>query len=334
MVKLKDIADRLNLSVSTVSRVVNNLDRVDPKTRRRVQDALAKYNYQPNENARRLKTNVSNVVGVIVPDISNPFYATLIKGIEDVLYQSGYTVILCNTDDSPERERDSIALLMRQKVAGLVVATILPPDTVADQYAAASCPVVFVDNVPLADPQVQSVSIDNARAAMQLVQYMLAQGHRRIYMISGPVGESSADERLQGWKSALLAAGITPGEDWYCHGDFREKAGHRAMKRFLAHAQRPSAVCIANNFMAYGAVKAIYEAGLRVPEDISIGAFDVIDTTGLMRLDITTILQPAEQIGRTAADMCLQAAARGAERLGRRMVLAHQLCPNATVRKL
>lgn len=334
LIKLKDIAEHLNVSVSTVSRVVNNQDRVDPKTRKRVLNALREFNYQPDENARRLKTNTSNVLGVVVPDISNPFYASVIKGIEGVAAKSGFSVIVCNTDESREREKGAIRLLLRQKVAGFVVATIFDGEDAAKQYSAVECPVVFFDNVPAEGLQLNSVTIDNVRAAREMVAYMAARGHRRIYMITGPEGESSADGRLRGWREALADAGIAPGEGWYAQGDFREESGRRIMEGFLKAGPRPTAVCVANNFMAYGAVKAIFDAGLNIPGDISIGAFDVVDDTGLMKLEITTVLQPAGDIGAIAADMCLKSHGLESIKLSRRMVLEHCFCENGSVKKL
>lgn len=334
MVKLKDIAEHLHVSVSTISRVVNNKDRVDPETRKRILETLRKFNYQPNENARRLKTNTSNVFGVIVPDISNPFYASVLKGIERISSQNGYSVMLCNTDEIKAREKSAIHLLLRQNVAGFMVATVLDDASVLKYYSQLECPAVFFDNVPSVDVHINCVTIDNIRAAREMVGYMINQGHRKIFMISGPAGESSADERLAGWKMALKDVGVEPGNDWIQHGDFREETGRLIMKDFLQRSDRPTAVCVANNFMAYGAVKSIFEAGLSIPDDISIGAFDVVDTTGLIKLQMTSIVQPAEDIGVVAADMCVQASGQKKIKMSRKIVLEHQLLKNNTVKPL
>lgn len=334
MAKLKDIAQKLNISVSTVSRVVNNLDRVDPETRKRVLEALKEYDYLPDDNARRLKTRTSNVLGVIVPDISNPFYASAIKGIERVAADGGYSVIVCNTEEDGERERNAVRLLQRQKVAGYVVATILDDERVLQCYSTLDSPVVFFDNAPDEGMQFNAVTINNFRAARELVGYMARRGHRRIFMIAGPAGESSADERMQGWRAALWDAGIEPGDGWCVNGDFREESGRRVMEAFLARGDRPTAVCVANNFMAYGAAKAVFDAGLDIPEDLSMGAFDIVDDTGLMRLKITTVIQPAGDIGAVAADMCLNP--RGPENVqsARRVVLEHRFLENGTVKQI
>ncbi|HBP38396.1 MAG TPA: hypothetical protein DD640_06590 [Clostridiales bacterium] len=333
MAKLKDIASQLKVSVSTVSRVVNNQNRVDPDTRKRILDALKKYDYQPDQNARSLKTNVAKVLGVIVPDISNPFYATVIKGIERVASLNGYTVILCNTDENKQRERDATQLLLRQKVAGLIVATTFSGPEAQQVYLPVERPVVFFDNVPATAREINSVTINNTRAARELTEFMIRRGHRRIFLIAGPAGESSSDERQQGWRLALEAAGIEPGADWFSHGDFREESGREIMEDFLRRPQadRPTAVCIANNFMAYGAVKAVLDQGLDIPGDLSVAAFDIIDTTGLLKLCITTVQQPAADIGALAAELCLQDNTRQGIRFSQRLVLEHQFCPNSSV---
>lgn len=334
MVKLKDIAEYLNVSVSTVSRVVNNKDRVDPEMRAKILEALKKFDYQPNENARRLKTNTSNVLGVIVPDISNPFYSSVIKGIEKVAAKNGYSVILCNTDEIKERESKAIQLLLRQKVAGYIVATTFCQKDAKKYYSKIESPVVFIDNVPSIDEPINCVTINNVRAAEELVEYMISCGHRRIFMITGPAGESSADERLIGWRTALQRAGINPEDDWFAYGDFKKESGKQIMDEFLRRADHPTAVCVANNFMAYGAVEAIYEAGLLIPENISLGAFDIVDTTGLMKLRITTIVEPAEDIGVISAEICLQACAQKEIKMSRKMILEHSFFKNETVKLL
>lgn len=334
MTRLKDIAAALNLSTSTVSRVVNNQDRVDPETRRRVLAALKQFNYQPNDNARRLKTNSSNVIGVIVPDIANPYYASVIKGIERRTMAAGWSVLLCNSEEQSERELQAVRLLMRQKAAAIIVASSADQASIPELYGHLECPIVFFDNVPHSLRNIYAVSIDNVRAAEDLVHYMLVRGHRRIFLITGPAGESSADDRLAGWRQALHRAGIKPEEDWFGRGDFREESGRTIMARFLASDEKPTAVLAANNLMAYGAIKAIESSGLVIPDDLSIAAFDVVDSTGLLRLSVTTVVEPAEEIGWVAADLSLAAGHKEAQQACRKVILEHVFLPNATVRDL
>ena len=334
MVRLKDIAARLNISTSTVSRVVNNQDRVSPATRRRVLAALKEFNYQPNDNARRLKTNSSNVIGVIVPDIANPYYAFVIKGIEEKALVAGWSVLLCNTDEQAAREVQAVNLLKRQKVAAILVASSLQPEDIPGLYSDLECPVVFYDNVPQNLHSIYAVTIDNVQAAADLTQKMIEAGHRRIFMITGPAGESSADERLAGWQQALQQAGIQPGPSWSGHGDFKEESGRLIMEGFFGQGELPTAVLVANNLMAYGVVKAIEGRGLLIPADISLGAFDVVDTTGLMRLGISTVVGPAEAIGMAAADLILSGSHTSEDGLYKKIILPHTFFMNSTIRQL
>ncbi len=334
MVTLKDIAASLNISTSTVSRVVNQQDRVSPATRRRVLAALEELNYQPNDNARRLKTNQSNVIGVIVPDIANPYYASVIKGIEEKALVAGWSVLLCHTDEKANREVQAVNLLRRQKVAAILVASSLQPGDLPGLYQDLECPVVFYDNVP---PQLRSifaVTIDNFQAAVDLTNEMIRAGHQRIFMITGPAGESSADDRLAGWQQAMQEAGLERGADWSSHGDFKEESGRLIMESFLKRKIKPTAVLVANNLMTYGAVKAIEQQGLKIPADISLGAFDIVDTTGLMRLKISTVVGPAEAIGMAAADLILSGSHKKETGLYQKIILPHTFYKNSTIRQI
>ncbi len=325
MATLKEIASYLNVSVSTVSRVVNNQDRVSPSTRKRILAALKKFNYQPDETARSLKTKVSNILGVIVPDISNPFFALAIKGIERIAATNGFTVLLCNTHAEEERERNAVHLLLGQRVAGLVAATTLKGTQANEVYGAVGCPVVFFDNVPDMDGEQNSVTINNRKAAAEMTEQILAEGYGKVHMIAGPAGESSSDERMKGWRDALRRNGVEVRTDLLIYGDDSEESGRLAMEELLGRVACPFAVLVSNNFMAYGAIKTVFAAGKSVPGDVLVCAFDAIDTTGLMRIRIPSVLQPAEDIGAVAADTCIQASMNKELRIGRHLVLEHKM---------
>ncbi len=334
MATLKEIASYLNVSVSTVSRVVNNQDRVSPGTRKRILAALKKFNYQPDETARCLKTKVSNTLGVIVPDIANPFFSLAIKGIERIAADSGFSVLLCNTNAEEMREKNAVSLLLGQRAAGLVAATTLSHEDAAQVYGSISCPVVFFDNVPELDGEINSVTINNRRAAFELTEHMIQKGHRTVYMIAGPSGESSSDERVEGWTDALRRNGIEPSDEWLLYGDNLAESGEKLTEALLKRVKNPLCILVSNNSMAYGAIRAVFDAGLSIPEDVSICAFDTIDTTGLMKIKITSALQPAEDIGAVAADTCIQASMNRELRIGRHLVLEHKLTDNGSVKDI
>jgi LacI family transcriptional regulator len=274
---------------------------------------------------------VSNTLGVIVPDIANPFFSLAIKGIERIAADSGFTVLLCNTNAEEQREKNAVSLLLGQKAAGLVAATTLSDEEAEEVYGSVGCPVVFFDNVPKLDGEINSVTINNRRAASELTEHMLRKGHRTVYMIAGPKGESSSDERVEGWTDALRKNGIEPKENWLLYGDNLAESGEKVTKALLEREETPLCLLVSNNSMAYGAIKAVFDAGLSIPEDASVCAFDTIDTTGLMKIKITSALQPAEDIGAVAADTCIQASMNRELRIGRHLVLEHKLTDNGSV---
>lgn len=315
----------MNISVSTVSRVVNNRDRVDPETREKILRALKEFNYQPDEIARSLRGNAVNVIGVIVPDIANTFFSMVIKGIESAARQNRYSVILCNSDADREREEECLQMLLQRKIAALIIASINGSSELMKQYFQLKIPVVFIDNIPKSEENYNSVTIDNFKAGYSLAKHLIELGHARIYTITGPLKETSAAERFNGWKKALAEAKINPGKGWMVEGDFKEDSGYRLMKEILKQRELPTAVFAANNFMAYGVVKAVCELGLRIPEDISVVTFDAVDITGLMKFQITSVIQPAGGIGKLAAEICIQEARNPDVRAYRKVVLEHEL---------
>lgn len=203
MATLKDIADRLQISVSTVSRVVNNKSYVNPNTRELVNRAIEEMGYTPNQIARSLKVKATRTIGVVVPDISEALFSNLIKGIDDVLSANGYSIILCDTRENPEKENHYLELLLEKQIDGVILATVSrnqqqavfedgTPSRVLDRYLEAQIPVVFIDNLPHLSRLVDSVIIDNASASAMAVNYLADLGPQKIGMISGKVQETTA----------------------------------------------------------------------------------------------------------------------------------------------
>jgi DNA-binding LacI/PurR family transcriptional regulator len=305
-VTLKDIAEHLNISVSTVSRVVNNKDRVDPQTRKRVLNALEEFQYRPNEVARSLKRKTSKAIGIVVPDISNVFFSTVIKGVESVARQYGYSVIVCNSDESREIEDEYTDLLLQKQVSALIIATVGGNMDFFKLYKRAGVPVVFIDNIPKMDSNFDFVAIDNIKASYKLVEHLVKLGHKEIAIITGSLNETTALERLQGWENCLKDNNITIRKEWIATGDFKQQSGYNSMQRLLNGRKVPTAVFAANNFLSYGAIRAILDANLRIPEDIALVGFDAVDLTGLVRPRITSVIQPAEEIGVIAGEIIMR----------------------------
>jgi len=305
-VRLKDIASYLNISVSTVSRVINNRDRVDEDTRRRVLEALDKFQFRPNEVARSLKSKSTKAIGLIVPGISNYFFSMVIKGVEAVARQQGYCLMLCNSDEDKEREGDYTDFLLQRQISGLVIGIVGREAGFLERYKHAGIPVVFIDNLPDVEDNVDYVVIDNVKASRELTNHLIRVGHNKLGIITGPLDESVSDERLKGWQKALAENNIPVNKRWIGTGEFKQESGYRIMQGMLKQEELPTAILAANNLLAYGAMHAIMEAGLKIPEDIAVVCFDAIDFIGLIKPQITSVIQPAEQIGTIAGEIIMR----------------------------
>ncbi len=304
MTKIKDVAAYLGVSPSTVSRVLNGYDGIAPETRLRVEEAIRKLNYQPDELARRMKQDTVPIIGIIVPDITNPFFSNLARGAQRAADEAGYTVLMCDTNNNPKLEERSVSLLTRYRAAGIISASILSESQTNEIYGSHD-DVVFVDNIPMLKHDFSSVTINNYLATSSLIQCLIDKGYRKFCAIAGPVNESSATERLRGYQDTLIANGIPVLEESIRYGNNDICSGQLQMKKILESNYRPEVVFAANNFMSYGAASAITQAGLALPDDIAIATFDVFDNTGLIKNQFCYVEQPASEIGYVAANTCI-----------------------------
>lgn len=305
-VRLVDVAKHLNISVSTVSRVVNGKDRVSDETRKKVWEAIEELNYQPNEIARSLRKQSSMTIGIIVPDISNEFFALLMKGVESIARENGYLVILCNSDYDETMEKEYYNMLAKNQVDGIIIATVCEDHAYFEKILGSNIPVVFVDNLPQIERNYNFVTIDNEKSAYDLTNHLIKSGYKDIAVITGKLQETSAVERLNGWKKAMRSNNLEVHEDFIGIGDFKIESGYKIMSEMLELEKRPKALLAANNNIAYGAVKAIREKGLDVPKDLYIVCFDAIDKTGLLSVHLPSMVQPAEKIGEIALETILK----------------------------
>jgi DNA-binding LacI/PurR family transcriptional regulator len=333
-VKLKDIAEHLNISVSTVSRVVNGKNYVNPEVRKKVLEALEYFQYRPNEIARSLKNKSSKVIGVIVPDIMNLFFTAIIKGVESEVREQDYSIMICNSDERVDKEAEYLQLLAQKQISGLVIATVNESMPFLTDYKALRIPVVFVDNLPKVSDQFDSVIVDNVKASHELVSRLIGKGHRDIAIITGPLNQTTSSERLAGWEQAMREGGVTMRKEWVKVGTFKQQDGYEYMKALLESDERPTAVFAANNILAYGAIRAIKEKELRIPEDISLISFDTIDPTGLFSPVIASMIQPTEEIGRIAGDIIIRKLKNPDIKRTERVVLEPEYIEGGSVRSL
>lgn len=303
---LKDIADQLGLSVTTVSRALSGQGRVKKETSERVMQLARENHYTVNSLARSLRLSDTRSIGVVVPDISNSFFAAVIKGAEEICHENDYMLIVCNSDENAKYEEEALRTLLEKQISGLIIASVGGCPGILSKYSSQSLPVVYIDNEPSGAGEYDLVSIDNFSAASRLTEAILAHGYDRIGMITGPHGQSSAEMRYMGFRHAMNKAGVEIRDEWVSQGEFTLEAGFNSMKKILALKERPRAMLFANNMLAYGAVKAIKEAGLSIPGDMAAASFDAYDPTGLFSPQIASLNQPAVEIGKRACEMIVE----------------------------
>jgi len=306
---IRDVAEAAGVSPSTVSHVINQTRHVSEDTRQRVMDAMAALDYHPNRLARSLRNRRTHTLGVLLPNSANPFFAQVLLGIEAACFDYGYNVILGNANDDPERELAYLDVLLSKQVDGVLLVSTGAYDEALDFLATRSAPVVMVDRSPGAgyeDLQIDTVFTDNERGGMLATRYLLRLGHRRVGCISGPSRLTSSADRVVGYRQALTEAGIRVDEDLIVSGDFQHESGYRACRQLLELPEPPTALFVCNDLMAVGALCAVHEVGLNVPADVSVIGFDDIPLASYTVPRLTTIAQPARDLGRVAVDLMVQ----------------------------
>ena len=304
-VTIKDIAKEADVSVTTVSRVLNNKPDVGDDTRSKILKIIDEMNYNPNSVARGLVMQKTHTIGLIIPDISNPFFPEVAKAIEDKAQKLGYSVIFFNTDNHLEREKKAVELFKSKQVDGLIVSLSLGNEEILKELKASNYPVVQIDRSVL-NNSYPLVSIDNKNSAYQIVEYMLKKGYRKIAHISGDLNTTTARERLEGYKKAISDYGIEINEDYIIEGDYTQHSGFEAVKKLLKLKDSPTAVFAANDLSAAGVYKALFAADLKIPEDMAVAGHDDIGIASLLRPELTTMRQPKYSLGERAVSVLLK----------------------------
>ena len=300
--KLHEVARRADVSVSTVSRVLNVPDKVSAETRVRVERAIAELGYRPSRVARRLRLRRgrAHIVGLIIPDIQNPFYSDIVRGVEDVAYDRDYAVILCNSDESPEREEFYLNVLVSESADGVILPPIHGDEKTTARLSSLPLPVVCLDR-RLARLAVDTVVVDNRQGAYDATAHLIALGHRRIGLLDGPLGLSSFRERRDGYLAALREHDIPVDEGLIASGEPRLEDGRRMANGLLSLDPPPTALFAASNLITLGALEAIRGRGLEVPAQVAVVGFDDAPWAGLLACPLTTVSQPSYEMGRRAA---------------------------------
>ncbi|MDR7419534.1 MAG: LacI family DNA-binding transcriptional regulator [Armatimonadota bacterium] len=300
---IRDVARRAGVSPATVSRVLNASSHpVSEWGRRRVLTAARQLSYIPNLLARSLLTHETAAIGVLIPDVSNPYYAAVLRGVEDAIGPSGRTVILCNTDRDPAKQRLYLRALMERRVDGIIVAggTFGRPEMAITGRALA---VVMIGQHRVRFP---SVRVDNVAAAAVATEHLLNLGHRRIACLAGPSVSLTAADRVTGYRRALVAAGVPVDPALIREVGFTPTGTRESVRALFGATARPTALLAPNDQVAIGVIRALHELGLRVPADVSVVGFDDTPVASYTVPSLTTVAIPMHDLGRTAVELLVK----------------------------
>ena len=299
MSTIKDVAKKANTSITTVSRVLNqSAHAVNPKTREKVLKAVEELHFRPNVLARGLVKKETQTVGVIVPDISNSYYAEITRGIEDVANKNGYTVIICNTNRLSSKAVNYIEVLRERLVDGIIFTGGTDGKKLLEtELKKYNLKVILIGNHGIDFPSVQ---IDNVAGSYKAISYLIKMGHRDIGFVRGPAKSITSRERLNGYKKALKDNGIKTRELLIKNGNFTSKSGFEATKLLINQKTKPTAIFCANDQMAIGSIKALREEGYRIPEEMAVVGFDDIELAFYIRPSLTTVSIPKHKLGQAA----------------------------------
>ncbi len=306
-ITIKDLASRLNIAPSTVSRALRNHPDISPQTKKSVLALASELDYFPNSIAQSLQKKSTNTIGVIVPEIKHDFFALTISGIENIAYEAGYTIMVCQSNENYEREVINTQALVSNRIAGLLVSI---SETTRDSghfqtLLRRGIPVVFFDRV-CEDPMFMKVMVDDEEGAYQAVRFLIENGHRRIAHLAGPSGIPMSRNRFKGYAKALREYGIPMEEQLVVYGGLHEEYGMKGFQKLMELHKLPDAIFAVNDPVAVGAYVKIKENGLKIPDDISLVGFSDNPISSLIEPPLTTVAQPAYNMGITAAKLLLE----------------------------
>ena len=312
MPTIKEVANLAGVAVGTVSHVITGSVPVSAPLRRKVQAAIRQLDYHPNHVARSLKTSKTRTLGIIVPDMTIPYFPKVIRGAETAARSKGYSLIAVNSDDSGTRQKELLSLLRSQRVEGILLVMAAAPTPIAQisGTVAAGIHVVCLDRIPDRFA-VDSVSVEDLSAAGLGVDHLISVGHRRIAIVTGPMSLRNERQRLAGYEQSLRRAGIVPREDLIWHGNLRTEDVTILCRERLLAVPRPDAILATNGPTGLGVLRALRDCALKTPEDIALVTFDELTVDDLFTPVVTTVVQPAYEIGYRAAEILLDRIEQG-----------------------
>ena len=305
MTTIRDVAQAAGVSITTVSHVINGTRYVSDEVAGQVRRAMDELGYRPNVVARSLRSGKTRTIGLLLPDSSNLFFAEVSRVIEDVSFQNGYSLIICNTDDNPIKEKSYLDTLLEKQVDGILFISASSTSLNIQGIAQNGPPVVVVDR-EFDGLQADTVLVDNQLGGYLAARHLIQLGHRRIACISGPSERNPSADRLTGFRKAMGEAGLVVDENLFLRGDFRYQSGERCMHELVGLGRPFSAIFVCNDMMAIGAVKAAHNLKINIPRDLSIIGFDDIPLAEAISPSLTTIAQPYAEMATTATQLLLK----------------------------
>ncbi|WP_302762202.1 LacI family DNA-binding transcriptional regulator [Christensenella hongkongensis] len=297
-ITIKDVAMKAGVTSAVVSRVFNKDKTLNirEETRRAVDQAILELNYAPNSVARSLRMHSSNMIGVVIADVMNPFFTEIVKGIQLAAREAGYGIVLCDTGDNPEEEKEYIRILQSQFVEGIILGSSYVEDDVVRVFEKSDIKYVMVNRAS-ANASAPYVRTNDIGGMMDMVEHLVQMGHTKIAHLSGPLFVDTAIRRLEGYRKGLKKAGIEYNSGYVLETKYDEESGYRACKELLKLEERPTAICAGNDMVAIGAMRAIKSEGLSIPEDISVAGYNDIWVAPLLAPSLTTMNTPLLEMG-------------------------------------
>jgi LacI family transcriptional regulator len=308
-VTIREVAKMAGVSNATVSRVINNSSTVKEKTRDHVLKVIKEMGYAPNEVARSLSKNETKTIGVVVPDINNPFYGDVIKGVSMLADKHNLNILLCDTNEDTEKEKNSLRMLKDHRIRGIIIGPASDTNKFNGEYLSIlenlGIPIVLVGR-DVKYSNFDGVFLDNVQGACDGVTALIQNGHKKIAIIAGSEESKPGRDRLGGYLKAMMLNSIAVREDYIFHGNFKLESGYEITRQILEMEDRPTAIFTCNNMMTLGCIKALSEKGLKVPEDMSLVGFDEIEILDIFNMQISVVARPTFEMGRIAMEMLLE----------------------------
>lgn len=307
-ITINDIADRAGVSLATVSRVINKSGYVSESTRKRVLKAIQDLDYTPNGIARSLSKNETNTIGILIPDITNSYFGEIIKGISEIADSKDLNIMLFNTNDDLSKELRALRLLREQRIKGVIMTPSFGGDELNSEYLNTlenlGVPLVLAA-ASVKYAKLHGVFVDDVKGAFDATNHLIKEGHTNIGMITGNLSSKPSLDRLTGYKKALAFNGLPLREDYIFHGDYKMEKAYAITKEILGRKNGPSAFLVSSNKMTLGCIKAAYDMGKKIPEDLALIGFDKVEALELLGINISYVDDFPEELGREAMNMLI-----------------------------